>query len=1139
MRIHSFTLPLLGESTLRMAALVVTCTLGFGGGAALASSPTSSPECGGTVSTTTLDPTSTSTSFGPGSIIIPMDSCYNPDNPGNDGPTNIGGSCGAGPTHTCYNSYGGGNDRLPFGVIYLLAENDIPVSIILNQSKLGLADVDFSITPPTGSSTATVTHLTASASGYTTDSLVTCGTNPVYYSGMPFIVESSFAAQALQVITAFNNANANLFTPVTFHVSNYSFSAPVLAVMASRPRPVLIDSSPLDTFFSESGITSVAASGTTFLWVSGSGSSYGYSWPASLAPYPSGCGSAGACTSLVDSSSNRIVDVVWTSNQLGNLNNWSSMGSYFQKGGTVLGLDDAVNFEAGSGGQLGGGISVNTKGAQKGPFCAAVGASSANPLATAGPTSQYPASNRFLQLDDINLTIQGNGGGVDGSSGWDFGSSPAARTQVLSNGDGNEAIAGHPMVAGVQTQGNLIYLASLNSWHGNAGNKDGGLHILYNSLLAGGGANASCSGAELTRSSSVANLVTLSSGSTAYAEYLGSFDWAVPSSGGALGNVLYQANPADYPYTTGHFREYKPVGTYTSSSTSNTPTCDPNDGTSPCNWDAAKKMKPFAQRKVYVGTGSFGAYSLTAASSLTGSDNTIESRNIGSFTGRPTIAYVGARDGMLHAFCVAPGTGSTTCYGAAAGEEIWAIIPPGVKKLMDSAYNAGGAMDWSRVNIGGAIRVADMQDKFGGSSTAVTRTILIVGMHDSGYVDALDISNPDPSNVNQDGFRFLWENDGTHVATSVTSMPMGPTNGATVAQVNASSGTGVAIVTAATCFGQGMSTTLCPTTVTPGFNSYAIRLADGVIVSDEQKLYTLSSSLLNAPISNDPPALATTLDTDGDGTDETVYVSTLEGKIRRYTLSAQGVTVPTLAVYDSAHPASDVYNANSIGGCASGVACQPIGVSPTIVRNTTGNFDVVVATGGADWARLPTNATYTTNQSYLTGFDATTLAQFPPSALKLGGIQPPVSAAGGSSPGTTNLVPLSLRAYAQLTVAGSDLYANVTSISVGSMQQLLLPLVTPGTYGTVLKWTNINSTNPTAVGSLLAAGTAFAGGAGSVLETNTTTADGEIFVPGISSSIRIALAGTSTSLRTAADAINKSASGNRPFTTVSWFDLSN
>ena len=68
-----------------------------------------------------------------------------------------------------------------------------------------------------------------------------------------------------------------------------------------------------------------------------------------------------------------------------------------------------------------------------------------------------------------------------------------------------------------------------------------------------------------------------------------------------------------------------------------------------------------------------------------------------------------------------------------------------------------------------------MSDKFAGSATAIDRTILIVGAHDTGYVDALDISNPNPANVNQDGFRFLWESDGTHVVSGATSMPMGKT----------------------------------------------------------------------------------------------------------------------------------------------------------------------------------------------------------------------------------------------------------------------------------------------------------------------------------------------------------------------------
>src|SRR5262249_40876826 len=142
------------------------------------------------------------------------------------------------------------------------------------------------------------------------------------------------------------------------------------------------------------------------------------------------------------------------------------------------------------------------------------------------------------------------------------------------------------------------------------------------------------------------------------------------------------------------------------------------------------------------------------------------------------------------------------------------------------------------------------------------------------------------------------------------------------------------------------------------------------------------------------------------------------------------------------------------------------------------------------------------------------------------------------SNGIANKVPLSLRAYAQLTVAGSDLYANVTSISIGNLQQLLLPLMTPGTYGNVLKWSNINSTTPTSYGSILTSGTAYAGGVGSVLETNTTTADGEIFVAGATSSVRQGLSSSSASLANSAYAISQS-NANRPYSTLSWFDLSN
>src|SRR5437764_10660773 len=56
-----------------------------------------------------FDPQSISGTFGAGSIIIPMDTCYNPDQANNDGPTNTGGACGSLPAYgypsgaTCYN----------------------------------------------------------------------------------------------------------------------------------------------------------------------------------------------------------------------------------------------------------------------------------------------------------------------------------------------------------------------------------------------------------------------------------------------------------------------------------------------------------------------------------------------------------------------------------------------------------------------------------------------------------------------------------------------------------------------------------------------------------------------------------------------------------------------------------------------------------------------------------------------------------------------------------------------------------------------------------------------------------------------------------------------------------------------------
>ncbi len=71
------------------------------------------------------------------------------------------------------------------------------------------------------------------------------------------------------------------------------------------------------------------------------------------------------------------------------------------------------------------------------------------------------------------------------------------------------------------------------------------------------------------------------------------------------------------------------------------------------------------------------------------------------WTGRPVVAYVGARDGMLHALYISGGVGwkdpdgNTLPSGVQAGQELWAFIPPG--QLCGLASN--NAMVDASVNV--------------------------------------------------------------------------------------------------------------------------------------------------------------------------------------------------------------------------------------------------------------------------------------------------------------------------------------------------------------------------------------------------------------------------------------------------------
>lgn len=121
--------------------------------------------------------------------------------------------------------------------------------------------------------------------------------------------------------------------------------------------------------------------------------------------------------------------------------------------------------------------------------------------------------------------------------------------------------------------------------------------------------------------------------------------------------------------------------------------------------------------------------------------------------GRQPMVYVGANDGMLHAFYAADGqmnsttgqvvsTGGVTVKG---GEEAWAFIPrtviPNLYKLADKEYKN---TNYHQYYVDGSPVVADIcVSNCTVAATAVWKTILVGGLNSGGAAYfALDITNP-------------------------------------------------------------------------------------------------------------------------------------------------------------------------------------------------------------------------------------------------------------------------------------------------------------------------------------------------------------------------------------------------------------
>jgi type IV pilus assembly protein PilY1 len=141
---------------------------------------------------------------------------------------------------------------------------------------------------------------------------------------------------------------------------------------------------------------------------------------------------------------------------------------------------------------------------------------------------------------------------------------------------------------------------------------------------------------------------------------------------------------------------------------------------------------------------------------------------------RKTVAYVGANDGMLHAFDASTEPcedNGKTCAKAGAGKELFAFVPGallnqlGNLALPDNPYPDSAASFKHRYYVDGQIAVGDAKD---GSDW---KTLLIGSAGAGGRsVFALDVSDPDSFGNNE----VLWELNGStdHDLGNVYGKPM-------------------------------------------------------------------------------------------------------------------------------------------------------------------------------------------------------------------------------------------------------------------------------------------------------------------------------------------------------------------------------
>jgi type IV pilus assembly protein PilY1 len=255
---------------------------------------------------------------------------------------------------------------------------------------------------------------------------------------------------------------------------------------------------------------------------------------------------------------------------------------------------------------------------------------------------------------------------------------------------------------------------------------------------------------------------------------------------------------------------------------------------------------------------------------------------------RPEVVYVGANDGMLHAF------------NAETGEELFSFVPDGVYEklplLTDPEYE-------HRYYVDGSSRVLDAYIDHDGDGVEEWRTILL-GVTGAGgrSVFALDVT--DPENFSADD--VLWEiNDDTLQADTGNDYRLGATIGQPSIVRLAESERWAAV------FGNGYGS------ATDRAELFVVDLLSGNVV---RRIDTEVGD------DNDPNGLSTglTVDINGDRVTDRVYAGDLQGNMWRFDLESTN-TGQWESAFSQGQTPEPLFIAKDDDGDRQPITARPIG----------------------------------------------------------------------------------------------------------------------------------------------------------------------------------------------------------------------